>query len=309
MYTKSRILSLLLLLWSVAAMAQYATSRPAHYMALSLGGGEANTFTSLVADDHILKDPIGGSALFNMAYELRKDRFLFGLGAGIDYTYTRQTVQSFSMPSAITDREGDNIIYTYRYSDYRDRQHVLSVGIPVYAGGYIGKYAYLLAGAKLSVAVLAKHHTTTMLSTDGTYSDLTEDGIIKNVSSYGYFPAEEFAARKDYAAPMLRIAPMVEAGVRLPLRSRRVEMRLGVYAEYHIPVSYTHDLPLVDYSQMPTTPPDEQTLQDMHNLLIFNPITNSYLQSKTWSQLTVGVKWTCLFNLTRQAYPCRCIEM
>ena len=305
MYTKSHILSVFLLLVSVAACAQYSTGRVNHYLALSLGGGESNTFTSIA--DNASKDPAGGNALFNIAYELRKDRFFFGLGAGIDYHYTRQQIEAVCNPFNRTDREGDDIIYTYQYTDYRDRQHVLSVGIPVYFGGYIGNYAYLLAGAKLSLPVLAKHHTTTMLSTCGTYTRFIH--TIENAPTYGYFPAEEYTYKKDYAAPWMLIAPMVEAGARLPLRSRRVEMRLGVYAEYHIPVSYIHDLPLVDYSQMPTTPPDEQTLQDMHNLLIFNPITNSYLQSKTWSQLTVGVKWTCLFNLTRQAYPCRCIEM
>ena len=88
MYTKSHILSVFLLLVSVAACAQYSTGRVNHYLALSLGGGESNTFTSIA--DNASKDQAGGNALFNIAYELRKDRFFFGLGAGIDYHYTRQ---------------------------------------------------------------------------------------------------------------------------------------------------------------------------------------------------------------------------
>lgn len=307
MYTKSHIVSILLLLVSVAASAQYSTGRVNHYLALSLGGGESNTFTSFAGNSPFSKDQAGGNALFNIAYELRKDQFFFGLGVGVAYNYTWQKIEPFCNTFSRTDREGDDIIYTYQYTDYCTRQHVLSVGIPVYFGGYIGSYAYILAGAKFSFPILADHYTTTMLSTNGTYTRFIH--TIENAPTYGYFPAEEYAYSQTYTDPVLQIAPMMEAGARLPLHSRRIEMRLGVYAEYHIPISYIHNLPLVDYSQMPTTPANEQTLQDMHNLLIFNPLTQSNLQGKTWSQLTVGIKWTCLFNLTRQTHPCRCLEM
>lgn len=307
MYTKSHIVSILLLLVSVAASAQYSTDRVNHYLALSLGGGESNTFTSFAGNSSFSKDQAGGNALFNIAYELRKDQFFFGLGVGVAYNYTWQKTEPFCNTFSRTDREGDDIIYTYQYTDYCDRQHVLSVGIPVYFGGYIGSYAYILAGAKFSFPIFADHYTTTMLSTNGTYTRFIH--TIENAPTYGYFPAEEYAYSQTYTDPVLQIAPMMEAGARLPLHSRRIEMRLGVYAEYHIPISYIHNLPLVDYSQMPTTPANEQTLQDMHNLLIFNPLTQSNLQGKTWSQLTVGIKWTCLFNLTRQTHPCRCLEM
>lgn len=307
MYTKSHIVSILLLLVSVAASAQYSTGRVNHYLALSLGGGESNTFTSFASNSSFSKDQAGGNALFNIAYELRKDQFFFGLGVGVAYNYTWQKTEPFCNTFSRTDREGDDIIYTYQYTDYCDRQHVLSVGIPVYFGGYIGSYAYILAGAKFSFPIFADHYTTTMLSTNGTYTRFIH--TIENAPTYGYFPAEEYAYSQTYTDPVLQIAPMMEAGARLPLHSRRIEMRLGVYAEYHIPISYIHNLPLVDYSQMPTTPANEQTLQDMHNLLIFNPLIQSNLQGKTWSQLTVGIKWTCLFNLTRQTHPCRCLEM
>ena len=82
MYTKSHIVSILLLLVSVAASAQYSTGRVKHYLALSLGGGESNTFTSFAGNSSFSKDQAGGNALFNIAYELRKDQFFFGLGVG-----------------------------------------------------------------------------------------------------------------------------------------------------------------------------------------------------------------------------------
>lgn len=307
MYTKSHIISVLLLLASVAASAQYSANRGNHYLAFSVGGGESNTFTSIAGDAALAKDMAGANAQFNLAYQLRKGRFFFGLGAGVGYHYTRQKIESFCNPFRRTDREGDDVMYAYQYTDYCDRQRVLSVNIPIWFGGNIGNYAYILAGAEVSLPVLARHYTTTMLSTNGTYTRFIH--TIENAPTYGYFPDEEYVYQDDYPAPLLLVAPMVETGVRLPLRNRRTEMRLGVFVEYHIPVSYTRNLPLVDYSQMPATPPDEKTLQDMHNLLIFNPVITSNLQDKTWTQLSVGIKWTCLFNLTRPTYPCRCLEM
>lgn len=306
MYNKFHILSVLLLV-SVVASAQYSTERANHYLTLSLGGGEGNSFTSLRDDAPAFRDKAGADALFSIGYELRKGHFFFGLGAGIDYDYCWQQADSFHNAFERTDREGDAINYAYRYTDYRSKQHTLSVGIPVYFGGYIGDYLYLLAGAKLSISVLTNYGTTTMLSTDGTYSRFIH--TIENAPTYGYFPAEEYEYRSQSSTPQLRIAPMVEIGSRLPVRSSKVEMRMGVYAEYHIPIGYTHNMPLVDYSHLSTTPPDEQTLQDMHAHLVFNPLTDTDLQKKAWSQLAVGIKWTCLFNLTRDSHPCRCLEM
>ena len=184
MYTKSHIVSILLLLVSVAASAQYSTGRVNHYLALSLGGGESNTFTSFAGNSSFSKDQAGGNALFNIAYELRKDQFFFGLGIGVAYNYTWQKTEPFCNTFSRTDREGDDIIYTYQYTDYCDRQHVLSVGIPVYFGGYIGSYAYILAGAKFSFPILADHYTTTMLSTNGTYTRFIH--TIENAPTYGF---------------------------------------------------------------------------------------------------------------------------
>ena len=198
MYTKSHIVSILLLLVSVAASAQYSTGRVNHYLALSLGGGESNTFTSFAGNSSFSKDQAGGNALFNIAYELRKDQFFFGLGVGVAYNYTWQKTEPFCNTFSRTDREGDDIIYTYQYTDYCDRQHVLSVGIPVYFGGYIGSYAYILAGAKFSFPILADHYTTTMLSTNGTYTRFIH--TIENAPTYGYFPAEEYAYSQTYTA-------------------------------------------------------------------------------------------------------------
>lgn len=307
MYTKSYILSVLLLLVSVAVCAQYSTTQLNHFITISLGGGEGNTFTSLVQDAPAFKDKAGGDALFQVGYELRKGAFFFGLGASLDYDYCWQKTDSFSHTTERLDREGEEVTYAYHYTDYRDAQHAISVGVPVYFGGNIGDYFYLLAGAKLNVAVFANHVTTTMLETDGTYHRFIH--TIENAPSYGYFPAEEYSYRSQLLVPQLQIAPVLELGARLPIDKRRVEMRLGVYAEYHFPLSYTHNARLIDYSQLPTTPPNEQTLQDLHNGLIFNALHTTSLQSKAWSQFAVGIKWTCLFNVTRQKYPCRCIDM
>lgn len=276
-----------------------------HYLTFSVAGGETNMFTSLTEDAPAIKDMPGADALFQLSYELRKRSFFVGLGIQADYDFTWQRVDTFSNLFERTDREYDPITYAYRYSDYRDRQHTLQLSVPLYVGANVGRYFYVLAGAKVSLAFVAEHKTTTLLSTDGTYHRFIH--TIVDVPSYGYYYEDLYASVGAWEAPFLKVSPMAEFGFRIPVKSKsgRVGMRAGFYAEYGIPLDWSNMLPMIDYRHVDDSP-FTQSQDNLRENIVFNSVLNSSFQKKAFNQLTVGLRWTLLINVTPPDHVCMC---
>lgn len=299
--------AILLVLFLTEASAQYHNSTDAqvnHFLTLSLAGGESQMLLTNAAIAPAFKTQAGADALFQFTYELRKYNFIFGLGAQADYDFTRQHADTFSHVSQRVDRQQEPIWYAYHYSDYRDEQHNVQVSVPVYFGGNIGSYVYLLAGAKLSLSMWTLHNTTTNLSTDGTYIRFVH--TIQDAPYYGYYHIDEYRYSSPWQAPQFKVSPMVEVGARIPVRSRtgRVGMRLGAYAEYGIPINAGRQVDLVNYALVDENPAT-MNQQNLKNRIIFNSVLNAN-SLKAWSQLSVGLRWTVLFNVTAPGHICIC---
>ena len=277
-----------------------------HFVTFSLAGGEANYFSSRAKDNTpYVKDKLGADAIFMLSYEIRKEWFIFGFGAQADYDYTRQQVNDFADIYERKDREDEDIYYAYRYSDYGDEQHVLNVSVPLYVGANIGRLLYVLAGAKVSIPMLSLHKTTTDLSTDGTYRRFIH--TIEDAPSYGYYAIDEYSYSSAFDAPEIKVSPFAEFGFRIPVRSKsgRVGMRLGLYAEYGIPLSVNNKMMLVDYSYVDKSP-FTQTKEQLRSSIVFNSPLNTNIVSSKLSQLSVGLRWTVLINVTPPEHICMC---
>ena len=301
------IVLLVLLCGVLPVAAQYYTrsGQVVHSINLSLAGGMSMTHSHWATGAPLLQDKAGGDGQVQLTYELAKDWFIFGLGVGFDYNYTRQHIDSFAHLFDRLDREQDPITYAYRYSDYNDEQQRMLVTVPLYLGAAIGDYFYLLAGAKAALPLQAKHTTGTVLSTDGTYQRFIH--TIEDAPTYGYYAPDQYASTRTYADARWYLAPMLEMGANFTL-NRRVAMRLGVFADYYFPFGATHNLPLVDYSAVDSNP----MTQNKHNLqenILFNATTNANYCTKAANYWTVGLRWTCRFMFRRQPNVCRCLEM
>ncbi len=306
---KRRIVILVLAIGVVAsAAAQFhktTDGRANHYVTFSLAGGGTMMFSHYADNAPVVNNKIGADALFAFTYEVRARDFIFGFGAQADYDYSWQKIDDFVHLSNRFDREDDEIVYAYRYSDYQDVQHNVQLSIPLYAGYNIGRYMYILAGAKVSLSLFAQHKTNTMLSTDGTYIRFIH--TIENAPTYGYYPKDEYTYTARYEAPELSVSPMLDLGARIPVSSKsgRLAMRLGLYAEYAFPLSFSNKLELVDYSRVDKSPFTQQQDQ-LRSSIVFNSPLNTILQVKAFSQLTVGIKWTLLINVTPPEHVCMC---
>lgn len=291
---------------SLSAAGSVLQARVNHYINLSVAGGEANMFAPVPNYAPAVKFKPGADAIFELAYELRKDHFVFGLGLQADYDYHTQLIDSFTHSFDRLDREGDEIYYNYNYQNYQDCQHTLWLSIPVYFGARIGTYMYILAGVKLSLPMWGEHATTTSLATTGTYKRFIH--TIENAPSYGYYTWDNYAYKAPFAPHAYKLSPYLELSGRImvPSRSGRISTRLGVYVEYAIPLADKTNMPIVDYSAIDQNP-ITMSQPNLQQNIRFNPIPGSDSVSKAYSQLSVGLKWTWMFNITPIERICRCV--
>lgn len=306
-WNKGAALLMLLCMPAVSIIAQYRTRHGGieNGINLSVGGGIAMSNTQWQSSAPTIADLAGGEARVAVGYELSKDWFVFGLGVGVDYDYTRQRIDSMTDLFDRLDREGDAITYAYRYSDYTDSQQRLLVSIPVYIGAHIGEYMYLLVGAEATLPITANHKTQTMMQTSGTYKRFIH--TIENAPTYGYYAQAEYSKKGAYQDSRCYIAPMAEIGANFRL-NRTVSMRVGVYATYHFPLGEWNRTMLVDYSHIDINP-QTQTEANLRENIVFHAIPTAANDKKRSEYWAIGLKWTCRFVFPKQASVCRCLEM
>ena len=305
--SNKRNIILLLLLLSTAVGVQAERRRfvqnPAnHFVTISLGGGEGNTISAFSIPGS--KDLIGADALFSLGYELRKNKFFFGFGAEADFDITRQQLGDFVESEWRRDFENDAHLYSYRYSRFTDVQRNLQLGVPLYFGMYFGPYVYGTIGAKFDLSLWGTHTATTTLSTDGTYPRYEEP--LTNLPRYGFYAPDTYSYT-GLAKQVMKVGPTIEIGAKVPLytSSRRVGLRMGLYAGYLFPLEFDNTKPLVDYSGVDSNPLtlNQQNLKD--NIVFGSAIASPY-QLRAAQNLAVGIKFTLLINCTAVHKICNC---
>lgn len=277
-----------------------------HYISLSVSGGEGNTMMRTFDNLPPVRNRIGADAQFHVGYELRQKGFFFGLGVGADYDLGRQHIDSLKDNYGRYDREGDAITYTYAYRDYNDRHMSVNLTIPLYFGGYLTEELYLLGGIKFGIHMWGIHSAQTEMETYGTYTEFIH--TIHHTDYFGYYNESHYAYQSTYPAPQFKIIPMVEIGYKIPLqtKSKRVEMRVGAYAEYGIPLSVQNEMPMVDISQTDVNPFTQNQADLRAHIILNTPVATNWQEGGKTSNLQVGVRFTCLFNVTPPKRFCMC---
>ena len=307
LFAKRLVIVLMTLLCTLSMTAQrgYRTNGGvSHYLTLQLGGGESNTLATSEKVTN-LKNLGGADAQFAFHYEIRKNFFFFNFGAAAHYTYTGQNIASFS--DAFAAKTYQNVAHTYRYNytNYEEHQHTLAVGVPVQFGFYIIPEFYVAVGARAEYPLLANYETNTMLMTDGLFPQFIQP--FQNNAQYGFYPETLFATTGKYMVGGMQptISPTLELGTRFRLGGP-VSLRLGVYAEYAIPLLQVHAMPLTDYSSVIATSNPLHSQEQLWSSLRLNSILDHNAQTRDYSRLSVGIKATLLFNLKSKPHCVTC---
>lgn len=361
---KQRVLKLFIILMCLAfvgilpaeAKKHYTySSRPNHFITLSLAGGYASVLDSksLVATNNniALTSLPGAATMAGFGYEMRYHGWILGLNANVNYTLVRHGISHFSqefsgyvddVPSTLQMWDSNKqqlttidygyspLSYIYDYYDYVESQKTFLASAHFYTGAHIGTYCYALAGVRFSYplqsACQARFNLSTVKVYPNTNTPQSQYGNSQNISYKVSNPNGSDAIYQYLLSPTLEFG----ARLRVPSNSGRVGMRLGVYAEWDILFGTNRVMTeFIDYSAIHSNTVTKQYLQDPSDMtngwievtgvevpskqvlqegLKVNSVLNSTLINHTGAlaitQLTIGIKWTVLFNITAPRHYC-----
>ena len=292
----------LLLAASLMAAPRYGRTAVTHWLGLSLTGVEANM---LPASSSGVKPKAGYGGQAHLQYEIHAGKFFFNAGLGFDYIVTNNAMASYSDAFDRVDLMGEQLIYRYVYSDFKEQERQLRFILPVQFGYEIGEWMYIGVGAEFRAAPFINNFKSSgRMFAEGEYERFIEP--IRNSEQYGFWPESEFNTIPLRAgADAHEVAVELELGARVPMGKKGLA-RFGVYAGYDIPVEYSSktSTPLFDYSRIDTNPAT-QSWENTQKYLQINSLLGSTLMNITTQRLRVGVRVSLLINVTHTPSQCR----
>lgn len=331
------------------------STRPNHFITMSVAGGYSSfigTESPVAINNGIsLSNLPGAATIGSIGYEMRYRRWILGLNANVDYTLSRHGIAHFTqkfgdyvdnVPTTsqqwnaqtgtftTIDMGYSPLSYIYDYYDYIESQQTMHVSAHLYSGANIGQYCYALLGVRFSLPLMSNCNAGFNLSTIKEYPNTnTPQSQYGNQTNISYKIKNPNGSGNVY---QYLVSPSVEFGARLriPSNSGRVGMRLGVFAEWGIPLNVSNKMmDLIDYSVIHSQVVAKQYLQNpsdpvngwvdvigvevpsaevLQKNLIVNSVLNTNLINRvgalSLTQLSVGIKWTILFNVTAPRHYC-----
>ena len=285
------------------------SSRCRHFLDLSIGAGVAEN----MAKAPLVNTKIGADANFAFTYEIAKKSFFFQIGFGADYIMARRGLDPFT--DSYTGRfDKDGFLlnrYSYVYTEYQEQTHYLLGTVPVLFGFQLTQRMYISFGAKVMLPFMYTYKTDARFYTEGVYDQFI-DVISRNVPNYGFYDESDY----QYKAPMtfgltdIYVAPTLEIGAKFAL-AKKVDVRVGVYAEYALPVVASKaKMDILDYSMVEMNPILQNQMDLAENIRFnniaygrFNPTvegekSGAVLQNDPSQYLNVGIRATFRFDVT-----------
>ena len=293
--------------WVNAQSEYYAVSsnKLTHYLGLSIGGGEANRIR---INTDALRNKAGGAASFAFHYEMQYRSWMWGLSVEGTFQHLHDQVLPFSDSFTRLDMDGDEVNYAYVYTAYGEKSQTANLRIPIYFGMNFSK-VYTMIGVRLEIPIWSQYAVVADMYTQGTYpwsiTPVVSDGI-NDFSSLGFYPTNTYTYVNTYEEK-LYIAPFIEVGYEF-FRTDKVNMRVGAYAAYALPIVTGEKVPLADYSAIDINP-RTQNLENLKQQIRWNPLVQSDKYPDTPYKLEVGVKLTMLFNVTADNHKCMCVKI
>lgn len=298
----SIVFGLLMALSAVAS--QYGKQSVSHWLGLNLTGVEANVLTG--KNSPIWVRPGGGGQL-HLSYELQTAGFFVNIGIGADYMVTNSSLPEYADAFNREDLMGEPVIYRYVYSDYKEQHRQVRMVIPVQVGYYFGEWVYAGIGATLRTAPLFNQlATTTNMLAEGEYERFIQP--IRNTEQYGYWPQAEYNDKSVVRSATTELAVEAEVGVRVPLPTKRWQMRAGAYLGYDLPMgkyNLRNSTPLIDYSAIDSNPFSQSLANTKENIRLYSLLDTSIAPHEA-QRIRVGVRVTILFNVYETQPACMC---
>lgn len=290
----------------------YTTSgeKARHFVGFRVDAGEANHLNTSKDDRAFCK--AGATTGVGFRYEVRYRKWSFGIGLDGDYQYLTDTIPTLSDVFQRTDRNGEPVTYEYVYESYRQHNHVAILSIPIYFGRDLGDWAYLHAGGRVSLPLWSRYDVESEMYTQGTYpwgiEPVRSEGG-NDFSDMGYYPLQPVTYRSTYK-DYLRAGAYIEAGGYLPLpgdenEAGKIRLRLGLYGSVNWKIGVSSRQAVTDYSSVDADP-QTQSIDNFKETMRYNALSTTHTYAALPLNLEVGIRMTCLFDVTPRHKLCRC---
>ena len=294
---------LLLMSISTVQAGAYGSGGTRHYIGVSVAGAEAN----LLAPKTDIRTRIGGGANGMLNYELHHHGFIFSLGLKAQYQYTCNTLDQYVDAFDRMDRNGQAVQYQYVYSGWKENNSDIRLTVPVQFGYEYEQYFYGLLGAQFSLSMSDMRATTATMHTQGLYAWSIEPiltSAVNDFTSFGFYPEAQYASAGSVSERQW-VSVSLELGSYIPLSTRRVRLRAGLYADYAFRLGKKENRSLCDYSKVDANP-RTQNQPDLQANLYQQSIFDSNLIKSSVGNMEIGVRFTALIDVTITTKRCMC---
>lgn len=244
---------------------------------------------------------VGGA--FQVGYEWNLRRFLLHTGVEFASVNSTTSVYPFTLTTDYTVGlpAGTAMEEHFRFADFREKELLGQVNIPLMAGGLFNERYYFLAGAKIGIPVYALSQSSASVQT--ALSDPTLVGELENVPVHDALSSVE--SQKSSSATGVNVQASAEVGVLingfLPKKKGRAVVPSAVRKGQKQPLQRLYRVGLFCDYGLTSCIKNAETINAMASVAQPREITlHPYLAtSGRSSSLLVGVKFAMLFQVNR----------
>lgn len=240
----------------------------------------------------------GGGGLLGFGYELNYKKFIMNFGAEFDFKNSTTLRNKFQMDVDMHDTEGEEFVFTYHVTKFRDHYNVGYVNVPLCFGAR-GQRFYFLAGAKVGFNLFAFASTRANIHTTGTYPW----SIVPFENMPDHFWTDKKLATTGQKFNMnMNVVGTAEFGWNFYPAKKKAKhyYRIGIFADYGVLNVHIND----DRGNVVGIPPAGKNPLDLQLNSLF---TSNQCIDKDVNPLLVGVKFTILLQVGEH-HPCNCYQ-
>lgn len=254
---------------------------------------------------------IGGLYELQAGPTYSPSRFLLDVGVGAWGGMTSFMQGSDAIVERLNQHDLQNDLFDYVYEIHgrKDSYNNIAVQVPLMVGVQHNRF-YMLVGAKLNASFWTKTKSTATLNTYGRYAEF---GEMRNMPEYQFFENEKikggvktsFNLDVDLSFEIGGRIGVVTDAVGFDVPQRKIEYRLAAFVDYGLFDLHnqgTKDA-LVTPSYYDINPSSKDYVykgRSMVDNIVMNDIMSTSGFAKAVNNLTVGLKFTVLFQLQEE---------
>ncbi|MBQ6776706.1 MAG: hypothetical protein IJP52_00100 [Paludibacteraceae bacterium] len=277
---------------------------PDEYHFISLWGSAG--YSTLLHNSSEIKAGPGFAPSIGVGYRYYHTGFIMQLGVEGQYALWTNKLNTSSLTMNMRDTEGDVFSMKASVNESKDRMHAINVNIPILFG-YEYHRIYFLAGVGAGLNVWAQTSSHSSVTTMGDYERFIDPFV--DMPNHGFTRGKSVDSKKYDVQMNLNLMLHAEIGARVDrfykekgadVPKHKYRMYVAAFADYGILNVHKNK----DYGQALSYNETSEGLQ----FYVVPAMVSSQLYNKRVTPLTIGVKFTVLFELPKPKVCLMCRE-